>query len=56
MRNFFDEIAEKKGWDVKKVEQARIDVAKKLLIQNRPIEKIVEDTDLIRETVEGLRF
>ena len=37
------------------LKQRDIDIAKKLLIRNRPIEEIVEDTGLTREEVEGLR-
>jgi predicted transposase/invertase (TIGR01784 family) len=32
-----------------------MDVAKKLLTRNRPIDEIIEDTGLSREEVEGLR-
>ncbi len=34
---------------------AVMNVAKRLLIRNRPIDEIIEDTGLTREEVEGLR-
>ncbi len=37
------------------LKQRDIDIAKKLLIRNRPIEEIVEDTGLTREEVDSLR-
>ena len=46
------DMAAEKKWAIK---QSMSEVAKKLLKRNRPIDEIMEDTDLTREEVENLR-
>ncbi len=46
-----DNAAEKK----RAIKESKIEIAKKIIARNRPINEIIEDTGLTREEVEGLR-
>jgi len=51
VREIFNEVAEREGWFVKRELATSKTIAKKLLLMGRPIEEIVEATDLPYETV-----
>ena len=55
LKGFFKEVVEENGWDNEKADEKTIEIVKRLLKRNRPIDEIVEDTGLAYQEVERLR-
>jgi len=58
-KELFFEVAERDGWltardNSQKLEKAKA-IAKKMLLRGRPIEEVIEDTELPYETVTALK-
>jgi len=54
-KEFMREIFEENGWDKEQLELERIELAKEMLFDGEPLEKIVKYTKLPLETINKIR-